>query len=477
MRLSELLCDIQYTLKGDDIDVANIVIDSRKVKKGDLFVAVTGIGADGHNYINAAIEAGAAAVLAERDIDCLVPLVVVENSREALSYAAANMFGNPAKKLRIIGVTGTNGKTTVTHLIKQILELYGSKTGLIGTNHHLIGDEELHSDNTTPEANDLQELFAKMAAANCEFVVMEVSSHSLALNRVAGIEFETAVFTNLTEDHLDFHITMDDYAKEKAKLFKMSRKAIINNDDTYAAVMKKCAKDKVWTYGIDKKADINAFDIKNSERGVQFSIDDGRETAQMRLGIPGRFSVYNALAAICACISLGIPTEDIQKGLIIARGVKGRAEVLPVKQDYTVIIDYAHTPDGVENILKTVRDFAKRNIIVVFGCGGNRDRAKRPIMGNIAAKIADYCIVTSDNPRNENPDDIINDILEGMKGFESKYKVIANRKEAIRQALMMAQKDDIVVLAGKGHETYQVLSDKVIDFDEREIVKEILESM
>lgn len=479
MKLLTLLQNIEHQVisgNPNDVEITDLCFDSRKVGPGTLFVAVTGLGEDRHNFIGAALEGGAAAVVAEREVGCTGGCyVVVKNARQALAQMAANFYGNPAKDLRIIGVTGTNGKTTVTHLMKEILDLKGYKTGLIGTNHHLIGNQELSSGNTTPEAMDLHAILRKMCDEDVKFVVMEVSSHSLALDRVFGIEFETAVFTNLTQDHLDYHKTMEDYLTAKAKLFSMCRKAVLNADDGACAALKKaCGSIKPVTYGIDKKADLVAKNIRYSERGVLFDMAEGGESQEIRINIPGRFSVYNALAAAAACETLGISSEDIKKGLVLAKGVKGRAEIVPVLAPFTVMIDYAHTPDGILNILNTVNGFKRGSVIIVFGCGGNRQKNKRPQMGEIAAKMADFCVVTSDNPRGEDPDEIIDDIVSGMTGYEDKFVRITNRREAISYALSRARENDIVLLAGKGHETYQVLGDETIHFDEREIVGELL---
>lgn len=479
MKLLTLLQNIEHQVisgNPNDVEITGLCFDSRKVGPGTLFVAVTGLGEDRHNFIGAALEGGAAAVVAEREVDCGSGCyVVVKNARQALAVMAANFYGNPAKDLRIIGVTGTNGKTTVTHLMKEILDLKGYKTGLIGTNHHLIGNQELSSGNTTPEAMDLHAILRKMCDEDVKFVVMEVSSHSLALDRVFGIEFETAVFTNLTQDHLDYHKTMEDYLAAKAKLFSMCRKAVLNADDGACAALKKaCGSTKPVTYGIDKKADLVAKNIRYSERGVLFDMAEAGGSQEIRINIPGRFSVYNALAAAAACETLGISPEDIKKGLVLAKGVKGRAEIVPVLAPFTVMIDYAHTPDGILNILNTVNGFKRGSVIIVFGCGGNRQKNKRPKMGEIAAKMADFCVVTSDNPRGEDPDEIIDDIVSGMNGYEDKFVRITNRREAISYALSRARENDIVLLAGKGHETYQVLGGETIHFDEREIVGELL---
>lgn len=472
MLLSEILKNTNaQTPEGfPDMEIADIACDSRKVTKNALFVAIKGFKSDGHKFIDKALEMGAAVVAGEEEYDA-DNYIRVPNSRQFLAVASANFFGNPAKKMKIVGITGTNGKTTVSYLIKQIIELKGYKCSLIGTNQIIIGNEAVASERTTPESRDLQELFCKMAAAGSEYVVMEVSSHSLELDRVYGIEFECGIFTNLTQDHLDFHITMDNYAGSKAKLFKVSKNAVINTDDKYSNIMLEQAKNVICC-SVKGKGDLCAENIRMSERGVIFDAVYKGERQMMRLGIPGEFSVYNALSACGGALCLGFSLEDIEKGLVLARGVKGRLEVVPTLTPYTVIIDYAHTPDGLENVLRAVRGFAKGRVIALFGCGGDRDNKKRSIMGSIAEDMADFAVVTSDNPRSEEPGKIIDDILTGMK--KDNHVVVENRKEAIEYALKIAKEGDVVVLAGKGHETYQILKDETIHFDEREIVKEIL---
>ncbi len=476
MTLSELLSGVSYTANGDfnTVTIGKPETDSRKIEPGDVFFALSGLGSDGHNYIRQAVENGAVAVVAEHDCNSFgAHLVLTESSRKAIAIASANFFGHPAEALKLIGVTGTNGKTTVTHIIKQILDLKGIKTGLIGTNHYLIGKEELPSTGTTPEALELHGIFKAMAEAGCEYVIMETSSHALSLDRLAGLTFEVGVFTNLTEDHLNYHKDMDDYAAAKATLFEQSKIAVINGDDPYSRMMKKNAS-KVYTYGIEKNADMMAFHVDFSERGVSFDWRFGTSVVHMRMAIPGKFSVYNALAGIGASVAIGLNDEDIQKGLLLVRGVKGRAEVVPSNTDYTIMIDYAHTPDGIENILNAVRGFVKGRIILVFGCGGDRETAKRPKMGNIAGRLSDIAIVTSDNPRTEDPASIVRQITEGMKGMEDRYVAIVDRTEAIRYALSIAKAGDVVLLAGKGHETYQDVGGTKKHYDEREIIKELL---
>ncbi len=477
MTLREILRDNPYkVIRGSvDTEIGKIEIDSRKIQNGDVFFALTGLGADGHNYIEKAVAMGASAIVAERECDSFgKTLIVCENSRKLLAYASANYYGNPADKMKLIGVTGTNGKTTVTHIIKTILDFKGVKTGLIGTNHYLIGNKELPSTGTTPEAMELHGIFRKMLDEGCQYVIMETSSHALALDRCLGLKFEVGVFTNLTQDHLNYHIDMENYAAAKSKLFEISRISVINSDDTWGKFMKKNSS-KVFTYGIEKNADMQATDIEYSEKGVSFKWNYRNSCVPMKMAIPGKFSVYNALAGVGACAALGLGDEELFKGLLLVRGVKGRAEVVPTGEKYTVMIDYAHTPDGIENILNAVKGFVKNRIIIVFGCGGDRDRDKRPKMGKVAMRLADFSVITSDNPRTEKPEDIINDILAGIDENEEKYVAITDRTEAIKYALSMAEEGDVVLLAGKGHETYQDIMGEKIHYDEREIVKKILE--
>ena len=473
MTLKEIIKDINAEVSGStDIEIKGIAYDSRKVEEGFLFVAIKGFETDGHKYIQSAIQKGAAAVIGEEDGEYGCTYIKTANSRKALALSAAAFYDHPERKLKIIGLTGTNGKTTTTYLIRQILSLKGCRCDLIGTNQIIIGDDVIESSRTTPESLDLFKIFDKMARSGGEYVVMEVSSHSLELDRVFGVCFETAVLTNVTQDHLDFHKTMENYAAAKAKLFKMSKSAAINADDAYSGVMLKSATGKVLTYSIENKSDLQARSIKMSERGVIFNIyPDGREH-EIRLGIPGRFSVYNALAAVAACLNIGVDITDIEKGLVLAKSVKGRIEVVHTLTPYTVIIDYAHTPDGLENIISAVRDFAKGRVITVFGCGGNRDATKRPKMGAIAERLSDIAIVTSDNPRCEEPMAIIEDIVKGMK--QDNHHVVENRKEAIKYAMDIAAEGDVIILCGKGHETYQEINHVKYDFDERVVVKEIL---
>ncbi|MDY6314081.1 MAG: UDP-N-acetylmuramoyl-L-alanyl-D-glutamate--2,6-diaminopimelate ligase [Clostridia bacterium] len=474
MRLKQLLKDYNVKNEFDDAEISGIAYDSRKVKPGDVFVCISGFETDGHKYAAKAVEKGAAAVIAEHAIDVAVPTAVVEDTRHTLSYIADVFYGHPSGKFRLVGVTGTNGKTTTTFLVKSILEKAGHKVGLIGTNKNMIGEKELPSERTTPESLELTELFAEMAKEGADFVVMEVSSHSLSLSRVEFCEFDVGAFTNLTQDHLDFHKTMENYLAAKKKLFDMCKTGVINADDESGRkILADCSCVSV-SYGIDSAADIVASNIDYGAHGVDFDCDALGVAMRIHINTPGRFSVYNALAAVGICTALGISAENISAGLKSVPGVCGRAEIVPTGRDYTVMIDYAHTPDGIENILKSIRGFAKGRIVILFGCGGDRDRTKRPKMGRIAGELADFCVVTSDNPRTEEPGEIIKEIIPGVEETGCPYTVIENRKEAIRYALDNAETGDVILLAGKGHETYQILKSGKIHFDEREIVHEIL---
>lgn len=472
MKLSQLIKNLPFGTK--DVEVTNITNNSRDVKPGTMFVCIKGFSQDGHKYAFDAANKGASAVIVDHNVglDCQV---IVNDTRQAYAESCAAFFGNPAEKLKIIGVTGTNGKTTTTFLLKSLLELFGKKVGLIGTIQNMIGDKVVESSNTTPDAYQLHELFSQMVKENCEYCVMEVSSHALDQQRVAGINFEVGVFTNLTQDHLDYHRTMENYLQAKQKLFKMSKMAVINTDDKYSESIKSACTGKVVTYAVeDLKSDYLAKGINFRSDGTVFElVGSDVQISRVKIKTPGKFSVYNALCAAATAIALGFDFNSIAENLSKTTGVKGRAEVVPTDRDFTVIIDYAHTPDGLENILSSMNEIKKGRLICVFGCGGDRDATKRHIMGAISQRLADYSIVTSDNPRTENPSDIIKDIV---KGFTSKaaYKVIENRKQAIKFAIDNAQTDDIIVLAGKGHETYQILGKEKVHFDEREIVADAL---
>ena len=475
MKLRQLLANIPIESSAVDLEteIGEVRYDSRSVQPGDLFVAIRGYATDGHAFIGMALAKGAAAVLCE-EAGKGIPAVVVKNSRAALADLAANRFGHPADRLTMIGVTGTNGKTTTTTLVKHILEAEGHKVGLIGTNQNMIGDEIVPTERTTPESYELQALFARMADAGCTHCVMEVSSHSLVLDRVRGVRFRVGAFTNLTQDHLDFHHTMEEYRRAKARLFSMCDTGVINADDPVAGQMLADAACPCLTFSAqaDQQADLTASDIALHADGVTFRAAFRGQTVPVRLGIPGHFSVENALTAMSICLALDVPADRIAAALATAHGVKGRAEVVPTDTDYTILIDYAHAPDGVDNILRTVQGFAKGRVIAVFGCGGDRDRTKRPIMGRIAAELADYCIVTSDNPRTEEPQAIIDEILTGMQDAKVPVEAICDRPSAIHHAMDIAQAGDVIVLMGKGHETYQEINHVKHHMDEREIVQD-----
>ena len=479
MKLAEMLKDIKVLKLAADVnsEIAGISYDSRKTKPGDMFVAISGFESDGYAYIPSAIENGACVILCDRAPKVEIPYVLVENCRHALAMASRNYFGDPAGEMCVIGVTGTNGKTTSTYLMKHLLEeKLNAKVGLVGTNGNMIGDELIHTERTTPESFELQQLFREMADAGCTHVVMEVSSHSLTLDRVAGIDFKVGAFTNLTQDHLDFHHTMEEYAEAKSRLFKHCACGCINMDDKWHDKIAENAKCRLLTYSADgKDADLTASDIRLSASGVEFTAAYMGDTARVKLAIPGKFSVYNALNVMSMGLALGLSLADCADAMSGAMGVKGRMEVVPTDGDYTILIDYAHTPDALENALRALRDNVQGRLIVLFGCGGDRDRTKRPIMGAIAADNADFVIVTSDNPRTEDPNAIIDEIVEGLKNKTTPHKVICDRAEAIRWAIDNHLPDDVILLAGKGHEDYQVVGHEKRHMDEREIVAEHIE--
>lgn len=478
MKLEKLIQSIETTaVTGNkDVEITGIAYDSRKVRPGTLFVCIKGFQSDGHLYTKSAIERGAAAIVCQDEIGELdVPVIKVANSRKALSYLSAAWYGNPSKKMKMIGITGTNGKTTCTYLIKGILENCGYKVGLIGTNQNMIGTEVLKSERTTPESLELNELLASMREKGCNYVVMEVSSHSLYLERVAEIHFDVGVLTNITQDHLDFHKTMDAYAEAKSILFERCDTAVLNKDDAYYDLMASKAK-KVLSYGIDTDCDLKASEIEINRNGVTFQVKTAEENYLALLPIPGRFSVYNALASIGVGMACGIPSGFMKLSLKKQKGVKGRLEIVDTGTDYTMIIDYAHAPDGLYNVLSTINEFKEKRVITLFGCGGDRDKTKRPIMGKIAGNLSDYLIVTSDNPRTEDPFAILKDVEQGVKETECPYEVIENRIDAIHHAMDIAEPGDIVLLAGKGHETYQILRDRTIHLDEREVIADYLNS-
>ncbi|ENZ01946.1 UDP-N-acetylmuramyl-tripeptide synthetase [Clostridium thermobutyricum] len=480
MELKKLLEGLHYEIiKGkNDGEVKNVNYDSRKVLQGDLFVCIKGFTSDGHKFASKAIENGAKYIVCEEIVECNddITLIKVEDSRKALAVIGSNFYENPKDKLKIIGVTGTNGKTTTAFMIKSILENAGKKVGLIGTIANYIGDEKLDTERTTPESLELHELFSKMVKENVEFCVMEISSHSLELDRVYGIRFQSGLFTNLTRDHLDFHKTFENYYKAKFKLFPRSEQSIINIDTDWG---KRVVEDlealdikNYKTYSL-KEGNIIAKDIVEHGMDTKFTVDLDGEKEEMLLPIPGNYNIYNALGAILACKNAGLKLREIKEGLKDV-SVPGRCErvMKNINLPYEILIDYAHTPDGLLNILETCREFTKGRLISVFGCGGDRDKLKRPEMGDIGTRLSDIAIITSDNPRTEDEESIIEDIIKGVK--EGEYIKITNRREAIKKALEIAKKDDVILIAGKGHETYQILKTGKIHFDEREVIEEIL---
>ncbi len=474
MKLKELLKDIRVLecTADPETEVESVHYDSRKVTKNSLFVAISGFASDGNRFIPMAMEKGAAVVVTAKKPEANVPYVLVESDRMALAMLGCNFYGHPAKAMTMIGVTGTNGKTSTTLLLKQVLEkTLGAKVGLIGTMANMVGDEVIPTERTTPESFELQGLFARMRDAGCTHVVMEVSSHAVTLDRIGGVRFDIAAFTNLTEDHLDFHKTMDAYCDAKAELFRRCGRAVINTDDSYAPRFLAAAACPVLTTAVAGEGDLRAEGLELLSDGIRYTAVSAEETAAVHVPIPGRFTVYNTLTVLGIARQLGIFLRDAAAALRSVEGVKGRIEVVPTPgTDYTVLIDYAHTPDGLENVLTSVRDFCKGRIIAVFGCGGDRDPIKRPIMGKIGVQLSDIAVITSDNPRTENPMAIIEDILKGVEDTDGNHFVVEDRRTAIRYAMDIAKKDDIIILAGKGHETYQEINGHKYHLDEREEV-------
>lgn len=488
MELKKLLQGLEnYKSKGSlDIDIKKVECNSKKATPNSLFVAIKGYDYDGHEYIEEAIENGAVAVVLDMSANLKkikiskadVTVIIIDDSRKALARIACNYFGNPSKYFKLIGVTGTKGKTTTTYMIKSILEKAGHKVGLIGTVANYIGEDCLgYSDRTTPESLELQCLFYKMARAKCDYVVMEVSSQSLKLNRVEGCYFDYAVFTNLYKDHISLkeHSDMNEYFESKLKLFQMTPRGFVNSDDFKCnKIIKGAPNCNISTYAVDNKADLLAKDITITNTSVDFKVKIGMRNERIKVNIPGRYSVYNALAAISFINSIGgIDAETIKEGLETIV-VPGRNELVPNKKELAIMIDYAHTAESLENILQAAKTYTPGKVICVFGCGGDRDTEKRPRMGEVAGRLADYTVVTTDNPRTEKPEDIIAEIEEGISKTKGKYEVVVDRKEAIEKAIKLTNKRDLLILAGKGHETTQEINGKKYPFDEREIVKEIL---
>ncbi len=489
MELKRILVGLEnLKVKGNlDTEIKGIAKSSNEVKEGYLFVAIKGFTVNGHNFIEDAIKNGATAVMVEEGCDLKsikfkedTIIIMAKSTREGLAIVSSNFYNNPSTKFKLIGVTGTKGKTTTTYMIKEILEKAGQKVGLIGTIATYINGKKIKdSERTTPESLELQQLFAQMVEEGVETVVMEVSSQSLKLNRVAGCNFDIVIFTNFSEDHISpkEHPDMEDYFNSKLKLFEMCKTGIVNTDDLHGAKIPRLfPESNITTYGIDNFANVLAKDITITNSYVDFKVKIKDRNERVKTGIPGRFSVYNSLAAICVAQKFGIDPEIVKQALLEVR-VPGRSEMVDNKLELPIMIDYAHSPESLQNILYATKSYTRGRVISVFGCGGDRDSSKRPIMGEISGKVADYTIITSDNPRTEKPEDIIKAIEEGISKTKGKYEVVVDRTEAIEKAIKMANKRDIIILAGKGHETYQEINNEKNHFDEREIVKEIIEKI
>lgn len=487
MRLQELLQNLHPIIPfvGENPQITSIENDNRKVQKGSLFICIKGYTVDGHDFAQAAVQNGAVAIVAEKPLPSIeVPVIVVYDTNRAMAILADAFYGHPTKKLQLIGITGTNGKTTTSHIIEKILHDDGKKTGLIGTMYTKIGEKTVETKNTTPESLTLQKIFRQMVDEEVNSAIMEVSSHALDLGRVHGCEYNIAVFTNLTQDHLDYHITMDEYKHSKGLLFSQlgnsydlnhPKFAVLNADDLASESYRKSTAAHLITYGIDNHADFQAKNIKMSPKGTTFDLMLVGKIYPIQMQLIGKFSVYNVLASIAATYVTGIPIEKIIQSIEAVNGVAGRFELVDAGQDFTVIVDYAHTPDSLENVLKTIRQFANKKVFVIVGCGGDRDRTKRPLMAKIACQFATDSIFTSDNPRSEDPLAILQEMEVGVEG--EKYIVIPDRKDAIEAVIQKASTDDVILIAGKGHETYQIIGDNVFDFDDRLVARIAIEEM
>ena len=485
MRLTQLLERLRYEVSqgSDGINVTELINDSRKVTEGSVFVCISGAVSDGHAFARDVAEKGAAALVVEKDVDVPenVTVIRVEDTRYALALMSAAYFGYPAEKLKVIGITGTKGKTTTTYMVKSILEGVGHKVGLIGTIEALIGGKSIPANNTTPESYTIHKYFAEMVEAGCDSVVMEVSSQGLMLHRTAGIMFEIGIFTNLGEDHIgpNEHKDFEDYKRCKGILFTQCRLGIANVDDPWYEDVFKGATCKVETFGFTEKADLRAVDIEHITRpgylGVRYHVS-GLMDFDVEIDIPGDFSVYNSLTAIAVCRHFDVPVENIQKALKVAK-VRGRIEMVKVSDEFTMMIDYAHNAMSLESLLHTLRDYKPERIVTIFGCGGNRSKTRRYEMGEVSGRMSDFTIITSDNPRFEEPQDIIDDIITGIKKTDGKYIAVCDRKEAIRYSIEHGRPGDVIILAGKGHETYQEIKGVKYDMDDRILVKEVLEEM
>lgn len=472
----------EWLVEGNP-NICSIEMDSRKVTKQSLFICIRGFTVDGHDYVQEALNNGAVALIVERPVQVDIPTILVKDSQRAMAIIADAFYGSPTHDLHLIGVTGTNGKTTTTYLIDKILTDNGHKTGRIGTINTKINEREFANVNTTPESLSLQQMFYEMVKGGTTAAVMEVSSHALDLGRVRGLDFDIALFTNLTQDHLDYHGTMENYKQAKGLLFSQlgntydknrKKMVILNKDDRVSSYFMKITAAEIMSYAIHQHADVCAKHIQMTSRGTNFVMSTPYGETDIHMQMVGTFSVYNALAATAACLASGVPLTKIKTSLESIEGVPGRFEVIDENQPFTVLVDYAHTPDSLLNILKTVKGFAEQQIILVVGCGGDRDKMKRPIMGEIAVKYATKTIFTSDNPRSEDPEQILMDITEGLQG---NYVSIIDRKEAIERAIKEAKEGDVVIIAGKGHETEQIIGNKVYEFDDREVARAALKEL
>lgn len=488
MKLEKLISSLPNVVevRGNvGLDIKGISYQSKRMKQGYLFVAIPGYSTDGHIYAKEAVEAGASAIVCERWIDELhsVPQVKVKQSRLACALLASTFFKNPSQKLNLIGVTGTNGKTTTVYLIESILRAAGKRTGILGTVESRIGDCPVYIERTTPESVDLQQILAQMVDSDVETAVMEVSSHAIDMDRIAGCHFKVVVFTNLSQDHLDFHQTLDNYFQTKLQLFNLSQDekplSVINFDDIYGQKIASSIPTTPVLFGIKCQTGIKAIDVKLNAEGSFFKISSPAGDFNVNLKLKGTFNVYNALAATGTCLSLGISTNKIKEGLEKVGSIPGRFETVSVGQDFIVAVDYAHTPDGLENVLKTAREISPGKVITVFGCGGDRDKTKRPLMGMVAARLSDFTIITSDNPRSEEPPSIIDQIEVGFlkESPTACYSKVINRRDAVSQAVSLAKTGDIVIIAGKGHERGQIFANKVVPFDDREVACQVLKEL
>jgi UDP-N-acetylmuramoyl-L-alanyl-D-glutamate--2,6-diaminopimelate ligase len=486
-KLDELICSLYEYKKTSSKNpiIKSIEMDSRMVQDGSLFICIEGYTVDGHDYVLQAIENGAVAIISEKPLNVEIPVVLVKDTKRAMAVLANVFYDHPTTKFSLIGVTGTNGKTTTTHLIEKILNDTNKKTGLIGTMYMKIADQTLETKNTTPESLSLQQIFAKMVEQGVDSAIMEVSSHALHLGRVRGCDFNIAVFTNLTQDHLDYHETMEAYRNAKGLLFAQLgntycngtvKIAVLNGDDPASKEYEKMTSAQIVTYGIENECDVRATNIKITAQGTSFNVNAQGKKATVQLKMIGKFSVYNALAAMTACLVDGVSLDSIINSLESVEGVSGRFEPVDAGQPFTVIVDYAHTPDSLENVLKTVKEFAQGEIHVVVGCGGDRDKTKRPLMAKIASELGDYVILTSDNPRSEDPKQIIIDMEKGISTHRGHVSIV-DRKEAITYAIDHAKEKDVIVIAGKGHETYQIIGKETIFFDDRIIAANAIKEM